>query len=424
MFGWEFPPHNSGGLGTACEGLVRGLLSKGVSVTFVLPKQLGHQEASTDSFKMLFADCAKDPDLAKLNEKLSVIEVDSPLSPYITSKAYEELIEQERIRLKLQDENSYYSNSLFGEVLRYAVLARKIALTEEFDVIHAHDWLSFPAGMAAKQASGKPLIAHVHATEFDRSGGNNVYGRVYDIERKGIEEADAVIAVSHFTKKKLVDHYSAEPEKVHVVHNAVEYQELMQQGTIDEKMAGLKATGNKIVLFVGRITLQKGPDYFLQAARKVIDRYKKVVFVVVGSGDMEIKMIETAAELDIADKVVFAGFLRGKDLARAYKMADLYILPSVSEPFGITPLESMSHETPVLVSKQSGVSEVITHALKVDFWDTDEMANKIVAVLQYPELYHTLRENGFEEIKRFSWKTAAGKCAELYEKMFKKSKKK
>ncbi|MFH1188601.1 MAG: glycosyltransferase family 4 protein [bacterium] len=418
MFGWEFPPHNSGGLGTACEGLVRGLLANGVSVTFVLPKKLNYEDCETEQFKMLFADSVDDPIIAKLKIRT----IDSPLRPYITSRAYQELIEQERIRLRLNDENSYYSPDLFGEVLRYAAMARKIAVIENFDVIHAHDWLSFPAGLAAKQISGKPLISHVHATEFDRTGGHGLHGRVYEVERKGIHDADAVIAVSNFTKNQIIKNYSASPEKVHVVHNAVEYHDILTSGTLDEKMAGIKASGKKIVLFVGRITLQKGPDYFLRAAKRVIEHYPNVMFVIAGSGDMERQMIEDAASLDIADKVIFAGFLRGQELSRAYRMADLYVLPSVSEPFGITPLESMAHETPVLVSKQSGVSEIISHALKVDFWDTDEMANKIVAVLENPELYYTLRENGFAEVKKFSWKKAAEKCVALYKKVSNKKK--
>lgn len=416
MFGWEFPPHNSGGLGVACEGLVKGLMQQGVSVTFVLPKRLNHSPLKTDHLKMVFADSCEDP----IFKNLKIREIDSPLSPYMTSAAYQKLVEEERIRLKLSDENMYYSSDLYGEVLRYAALARKIALSEDFDVIHAHDWLSFPAGLAAKAMTGKPLVVHVHATEFDRSGGASAYGRVYDIEKKGITEADAVISVSNFTKQKLIEHYEADPAKIHVVHNAVEYKELMTHGTLEEKIAGIKAMGKKIVLFVGRITLQKGPDYFLRAAARTIEHYPDVVFVVAGSGDMEAKMIEESAALGIADKVVFAGFLRGKELSRAYRMADLYILPSVSEPFGITPLESMAHETPVLVSKQSGVSEVISHALKVDFWDVDEMANKIIAVLRHPELYQTLRDNGFEEIKKFSWKNAASKCVSVYSKVFNK----
>jgi len=416
MFGWEFPPHNSGGLGVACEGLVKGLMQHDISVTFVLPKRLNHSPLETEHLKMVFADSCDDP----LLKKLKIRTIDSPLSPYMTSHAYSKLIEEERIRLKLSDENMYYSSDLYGEVLRYAALARKIALSEDFDVIHAHDWLSFPAGLAAKAMTGKPLVVHVHATEFDRTGGHGAYGRVYEIEKKGLIEADAVIAVSNFTKQKLIEHYEADPAKIHVVHNAVEYKEILAHGTLEEKIAGIKAMGKKIVLFVGRITLQKGPDYFLRAAQKVLAHYPDAIFVVAGSGDMETKMIEDAAALGIAHKVIFAGFLRGKELSRAYRMADLYVLPSVSEPFGITPLESMAHETPVLVSKQSGVSEVVAHALKVDFWDVDEMANKIIAVLRHPELYQTLRDNGFEEIKRFSWKTAASKCATVYSKVFNK----
>ncbi len=405
MFGWEFPPFNSGGLGVACEGLVKALSSQGTSISFVLPKKIQDQLKSFDyrsSFcRFVFA-----------RPHLSIKRVDSLLSPYITSKAYQTFHQAFCQGLALEDEReSFYSPDLFGEVLRYGQEGRKIAIAEDFDIIHAHDWLSFPAGIAAKKVSGKPLVVHIHATEFDRTGGNNVNQRVYEIEKQGFSEADKIFAVSNFTKNKIIQHYAVDPQKVVVVHNAIEKKGLLYKKRNPES---LRKIAEKIVLFLGRITIQKGPDYFLEAAKKVLEKKQDVFFLIVGSGDMETQIIEKAVHLGIADKVLFAGFLRGDELARAYQVADLYILPSVSEPFGLTPLESLAHGTPVLISRQSGVSEVLSHCLKVDFWDINEMAEKILAVLEYPELEQALIENGGREVERFSWQNPARKCIKIY----------
>ncbi len=398
MFGWEFPPFNSGGLGVVCKYLIKALSNQGIKITFVLPKKLDCQSSFC---KIIFADVPL---------KIKIKGINSLLLPYITSITYRDLFQNNK-------EQSIYSPDLFGEVLRYGQEARKIALSEDFDIIHAHDWLSFPAGLESKKVSGKPLIVHVHATEFDRTGGNNVNQRVYEIEKQSFSEADKVIAVSNFTKNKVVQHYGVEPEKIEVVYNALEQEDFPRPKEKKGDLEGLKKAGKKIVLFVGRITIQKGPDYFLRAAKKVLEKNPNVLFVIAGAGDMEIQIIETAAWLGIADKVLFAGFLRGEALARAYQMADLYVLPSVSEPFGLTPLEALFNQTPVLISKQSGVSEVLSHCLKVDFWDIEEMANKILAVLEYPELYESLKENGSQEAKRFSWQDSAQKCIEIYDQL-------
>lgn len=412
MFGWEFPPHNSGGLGVACEGLVRALLSQGEEVIFVLPKKLEHTIQETKTFKIRFADQTP---LGKKMLTMKTHAVNVALSPYLNPATYGESLKWLLARLQKNNKNLYYSSTLFGEVLRYGELARHIAETEQFDVIHAHDWLSFPAAIIAKQVSRKPLVVHVHATEFDRSGGKNITSsNVAEIEKEGLEQADAIVTVSALTKNNIAKHYNIIPEKITVVHNAIEYADIVKHGTLDEKLSALRASGKKIVLFLGRITIQKGPDYFIRTAAEVVKHYPNVVFVFAGSGDMEIQMIELAAKLGIANKMIFTGFLRGKDNSNAYKMADLYVLPSVSEPFGLTVLESLINGTPALISKTSGVSEVLSHALKVDFWDIKEMTNKIVAVLENPELCKELRANGFEEAKRFSWKNSAKKCMALY----------
>ena len=392
MFGWEFPPLSSGGLGTACYGLTKSLSKKGVEITFVLPYS---GDIDADFLKIIPAGNVK------------IRNISSFLQPYMSSQEYKK-------SLGKKPQPKIYGSTLFEEVARYTLAAEKIAEEEDFDIIHCHDWMTFGAGIRAKKKKGKPLVLHVHATEHDRTGGHQVNQHVYDLERHGIHKADKVIAVSNFTKTKIMDHYGLPSEKIRVVHNAVDF----SQHYYDEDF-GIKKT-DRIVLFLGRITLQKGPDYFVHAAKKVLGHEKNVKFVIAGSGDMEPFIIEKAAELGIADKVLFAGFLNQDDVERAYKMADIYVMPSVSEPFGITALEAMKYKTPSIVSKQSGVSEVIRHCLKVDFWDVDEMSGKIIALLRYKPLHETLKEDGYFEVKRFSWDTPAEKCIQVYNELISK----
>ena len=308
---------------------------------------------------------------------------------------------------------NFYGSDFFNEVLRYGHNAQKIAKKENFDIIHAHDWLSFPAGIAAKNISGKPLVVHIHATEFDRTG-SNPNPVVYAIEKIGMEKADAVVAVSQFTKNKIIENYGIVPEKIKVVHNAINPNYFDQDTGSPNTLLDLKKAGKKIVLFVGRITLQKGPDYLVRAAQKVLQFNPNVVFIMAGSGDMTRQIIEMAANMGIADKFLFAGFLQGNDLKKAYAAADLFVLPSVSEPFGLVALESLTLKTPILVSKQSGIAEIIQNALKVDFWDVDEIANKILACLTYQGLGATLQEESHKELKKVSWEKSAQKCVEIY----------
>lgn len=303
--------------------------------------------------------------------------------------------------------DSQYGGDLVADAERYARMVVALGFREKFDVIHSHDWLTYPAGIALSYVTGKPLVVHVHATEFDRSG-EHVNQRVYEIEREGMHAAARVIAVSMLTKGICTARYGVAPEKVEVVYNGVD-----QEGSQPVPQQTIEAR-DKIVLFLGRITMQKGPEYFIAAAKRVLDKMDNVKFVVAGSGDMALRMIELAAGMGIGHKVLFTGFLRGSDVERVFKMADCYVMPSVSEPFGIAPLEAMSNDTPVIISKQSGVSEVLTHALKVDFWDIDEMANKIVAVLKYPPLSQTLREHGRFEVRRLTWDGAAERCVQVY----------
>ncbi len=395
MFGWELPPHNSGGLGVACFGLSRALSKLGAEVTFVLPAELPFSDSP---FKLRFAEA---------HSSVRFRPVDSLLRPYLSSATYS----------SLRGGRDQYASTLFEEVLRYAELARRIAKEEEHDVIHAHEWLSFGAGLSARQESGKPFVAHVHATEFDRTGGRWGNDFVHRLEREGLERADAVVSVSGFTKDMIVNRYGIPKEKIEVVHNGIDSDQIpsREECEIPNSLAHLKERGMKLVLFVGRLTLQKGPDYFVRLATRVTKEVPNARFIIAGTGELERQIIEQAAAEGVGDKIIFAGFLRGKELACLYRHADAFVMPSVSEPFGLTSLEAAAHGTPTLISKQSGVSEVLQHAFKADFWDTDEMANKIIALLRYPALGEVMRSESSQEVPHLSWEQSAKRLLSLYE---------
>lgn len=427
MLGWEFPPFITGGLGTACYGLTKAMDELGVEVIFVLPKIVESQY--TTHVKLLTPAAKANPSSFTLSELKNVKfrTLDSPLQPYTTPDIYRQRIE-ETLRQKRKLHGSgitsasqimggmNYAGDMYAEIHRYAALVAELAKNEGFDIVHAHDWMTYPAGIVAAAISGKPLVVHVHSTEFDRSG-EHVNQMIYNIERQGMERADRVVAVSHYTRSIIIGRYGISGDKVEVVHNGVE----RDNNNNNDNDWPLTETGiqkdEKIVLFLGRITMQKGPEYFLMAAKKVLEVMDNVKFVMAGSGDLMHQTVEMAAGLGIGQKVLFTGFLRGEDVQRIYKMADLYVMPSVSEPFGIAPLEALNHDVPVIISKQSGVSEVLTHALKVDFWDVNEIANKIVAVLKYPPLQVTLRDYGGSEVRKLRWKDSAAKCIRIYEEM-------
>jgi len=422
MLGWEFPPFISGGLGTACYGLTRAMDRLGAKVTFVLPRMV--ESAYVTHVKLLTPNsCQGRTSRIAFEEELKHVvfkPIASPLQAYATPETYDERIEESlRLRREVTESTGRgsgpsagpdYAGDMYQEVHRYASMALALARDEQFDVIHAHDWMTYPAGVAVAMMTGKPLVVHIHSTEFDRSG-EHVNQVVYDIEREGMERADKVIAVSQLTRSIVLDRYGISPEKVGVVYNGVE-----RNGTWSVGQTHIKQS-EKLVLFLGRITMQKGPEYFLHAARKVVDVMDDVKFVMAGSGDMMYRSIELAAQLGIGHKVLFTGFLRGDDVRKIYQMADLYVMPSVSEPFGIAPLEALDNDVPVIISKQSGVSEVLSHALKVDFWDVNEMANKIVAVLRHPPLQMTLRNHGNFEVRKLRWADAAQRCMEVYEEL-------
>lgn len=392
MFGWEFPPNNSGGLGVACKGLVHGLSEEGVGVTFVLPQKMRADGARA---RFRFAD---------------------PHTRLTTSAAalYDPYLSPVRYRLRaITKGKPFAGSSLIEKVVWYAGRAGSIAEDEPHDVIHAHDWLTYLAGIEAKEKSGKPLVVHVHATEFDRTGNGLPNADVFAIEKGGMEAADRVVAVSAFTKAILVERYGIPEGKIDVVHNVLEPPDppAASLALVDR----LKAEGKKIILFVGRLTLQKGPDYFLKTARRVIDVDRRAHFVIAGSGDMEDQLRRLADRLGIAGHVSFPGFLRGKELSSLYDAADVYMMPSVSEPFGLTCLEALSFGLPSIISRQSGVSEVARHCFKSDFWDVEDMASKILAVLKYPALAQAMGMEGPREATRFRWRDAGRRCRAIYE---------
>lgn len=393
MFGWEYPPYKSGGLGTACYGLTKGLKNRGINVLFVLPRG-ERNKADSKYAKILIAD---------EYGGIKLIKIKTLLKPYLTLEEYDTIKKQKGKR------GGIYGENLIQEVYNYAQRAGIIAKEEEFDIIHCHDWMTYPAGIQAKKNSGRKLVVHLHATEFDRTGGNGANEYVYNIEKEGFEKADKIIAVSNYTKNTIINNYGIRAEKIEVVHNAVEKEH--------KRFWEKDLAGDKIILFLGRITLQKGPEYFVYAAKKVLEKRKDVKFVMVGTGDMMERMINLTIDLGINQYFLFTGFLEGEDIDRMYSMAELYVMPSVSEPFGITPLEAITNGTPVLISKQSGVSEVLKHALKVDFWDVNEIANKILAVLKHGELHETLKENSQAQINSISWDNSARKVEDVYKKV-------
>lgn len=421
MFGWEFPPHITGGLGTACYGLTKSLSKLGVDVIFVVPKLFGKEDHSF--MEILGAGDVhvshKDISKKEFLEKITYIEIASSLVPYLSPKAYKQFFEKKGLRKEEITDSIFsekfsfsgkYGESIFQEVARYALVASIIAQHQQFDVIHAHDWLTYPAGIAAKEVSGKPLVIHVHATEFDRSG-ENVNQAVFDIEKQGMLEADRVITVSNYTRNIVISKYGINPEKVFTVHNGVEPIQNLEHFKLK------KSLNHKIVTFLGRITFQKGPDYFVEAAYKVLQKDKDVHFVMAGSGDMLNRIIKRVAELRMGDKFHFAGFLKGNDVYSMYAMSDVYVMPSVSEPFGIAPLEAMQSEIPVIISKQSGVSEILNHAIKIDFWDVDAMSDAIYAMLHYNGINNMFSKYGKAEVENLKWDNAAHLIKTIYQKL-------
>lgn len=426
MFGWEFPPHIAGGLGTACYGIVKGLSHCGVSTMFVMPSASGDEDQSAAQIINASDVPVQITDTMNVDDfldKVQFVHIGTNMVPYLDPAEFHTLVEEDR-RRQVRDFSVHYGHTykfsgkygsnLMEEVARYAMVGGTIATThkDEFDVIHAHDWLTYMAGIAAKRLSGKPLVVHVHATSFDRSSDNNIDTRVYDIEKRGMEAADKVITVSDLTRNIVITKYGIDPSKVVTVHNAVDF-----SGRSNVNVE--RGVKDKVVTFLGRITFQKGPEYFIEAAAKVLKRCDNVRFVMAGSGDMMNRSIRQVARLGISDRFHFTGFLRGKEVQEMFALSDVYVMPSVSEPFGISPLEAMRTGVPSVISKQSGAAEVLKYAFKVDFWDVDAMADEIYALLKYPALANFASKYGFDEVNTLKWNNAAVKIKNVYESVIK-----
>lgn len=485
MLGWEYPPHISGGLGTACQGLTTALAKRGLEIDFVVPHLFGDEQASHMNLMDSYAIGANSVpvELSSLSgfssttstqqsrtlhktypiettteveyllskqKRIKKIIVPTLLTPYATPSSYlstlvelsgqrflakskrlhlgeieeleffsgnalEQLLPEDVAHTLMNSapsgpQGEHYGGDLFAEVDRFTRNLLKATQSLSFDLIHAHDWMTYPAGIALSRLTGVPLVVHVHSLEYDRSGTYR-NERIHQIERAGVSEAVRVVAVSHYTRSVVNREHGISLDKIDVVHNGVYTKEALQSFT-----EGENPKKSKIVLFMGRVTFQKGPDYFVEAAARVLTLMPSVKFVIAGSGDMLPRLIERVAELGISQNFVFTGFLKGPDVERILALADLYVMPSVSEPFGIAPLEAMSHDVPVIISKQSGVSEVLSSALKVDFWDVEKMANMIASVLTHPEIREDVLNIAREEIRRLHWDASAMKTAEIYNK--------
>ena len=428
--GWEFPPLVNGGLGIACLGLSKALAKK-VDLRVIVPK--ADPSVLFDGFQLTGLNNVSYREVEQVDRKYSydsfalVERAPIELDPYTTVEGESGVVQftkEGRITFSktheadlqlFRNKEDLYAGDLALKVIQFSKIAVKVALQQDFDIIHAHDWLTYYAGIAAKRVSGKPLVVHMHATEYDRSG-ENVNTQVYAIERAGMHAADRVIAVSNLTRNIVINRYGVPADKVVTVHNAVRFAgghcKMPERGVDD-----------KIVTFLGRITYQKGPDYFVEAAAKVLKKVPNVRFVMAGSGDMMNHVIRRVARLGIADRFHFTGFLRGEDVHKMFQLSDVYVMPSVSEPFGISPLEAMRSNVPVIISKQSGVAEVLDYAVKVDYWDVDALADAIYGLIKYPALSGMFASKGLEEVTNLKWNDAAAKIKSVYEAVIEENKK-
>ena len=409
MFGWEFPPHILGGLGTASYGLTRGMHNNGeMEITFVIPKPWGDEDRSFA--QIIGANCTpvawRDVSREYVEERIgNVMSPDMYFA--LRDHIYADFNYMHLNDLGCIEFSGRYPDNLLEEINNYSIVAGVIARTIPCDVIHSHDWLTYPAGIHAKRVTGKPLVIHVHATDFDRSRGN-VNPTVFAIEKDGMENADHIICVSNLTRRTVIEKYGINPAKVSTVHNAVV--------PLSDELLSIPKPENKdkVVTFLGRITMQKGPEYFVEAAAKVLKKNHNVRFVMAGSGDMMDDMIQLAAKRGIADRFHFTGFLRGKQVYEMLKASDVYIMPSVSEPFGISPLEAMQMGVPSIISKQSGCAEILDNVIKTDYWDIDAMADAIHAIITYPAMFEQLQQEGIEEMKGITWEKAGKKVIDIY----------
>ncbi len=409
MFGWEFPPHILGGLGTASYGLTQGMWQCGdMDITFVIPKPFGDEDRhfaniiGASQVPVAWRDVSRDYVEQRIGNLMSP---DFYFS--LRDHIYADFNYMRTNDLGCIEFSGKYPDNLLEEINNYSIMAGVVARTVDCDIIHSHDWLTYPAGIHAKQVTGKPLVIHVHATDFDRSRGN-VNPTVFNIELDGMHHADHIITVSDLTRRTVIEKYGIDPSKVTTVHNAVTP---LSPELLNVEVSRPK---EKVVTFLGRITMQKGPEYFVEAAAKVLRLDKDVRFVMAGSGDMMNKMIDLAAERGIADRFHFPGFQKGKQVYEMLKASDVYIMPSVSEPFGISPLEAMQMGVPSIISKQSGCAEILTNVIKTDYWDIDAMADAIYSIITYPAMHAQLKDEGLKEVNRITWDKAGQKVINIY----------
>ncbi|MDB4978352.1 MAG: 4-alpha-glucanotransferase [Candidatus Peribacteria bacterium] len=397
MFGWEYPPHHTGGLGVACQGLVRGLLKNGVHVTLVLPHNQGATEENMD---------VRFP----TEEVRTIIQVQSALQPYDNFEEYAARLNIHNIPREI---NTLYGPDLGQAVEQFTAMSVEMTKDIHADVVHSHDWMTFEAGARAARYHDKPFIAHIHATELDRTN-FSPDPWIAEKERKGLMAADKVIAVSQYTKNMLTDHYGINGDKINVVYNGHDQKAASTEPVI------MSQTGKKkkpIVLFLGRLTIQKNPWQFLEVAKRVHDYRPDAQFIMAGDGSMLNELVDRACALGLADNIIFTGKVQGKEIEALYRAADCFVMPSLSEPFGLVALEAIAHGTPVILSKQSGAAEVVEHAYKVDYWDTDMMADCLLTILREEPLAMQLQAEAPRVLQRLTWQNQAGKVSSIYRDM-------
>ena len=399
MLGWELPPHNSGGLGVACYHLSKALAHAGASIDFVLPYSAHHPDTE---YMTIHA-------ATKL----------APIHKFGTMGAYDShyVDEPDLSKVDMRD-----LQTMRGVQKRYVTYVEQLVQRiDRPDAIHAHDWLTMEAGMQAKRLTNAPLIVHVHATEFDRAGsfgtGNPV---VHEIEYQGLMMADRIIAVSNITKNIIIHRYGIPADKIDVVHNAIDVASMGAydyDGRTYKYLEALRSEGYTVVSTVTRFTAQKGLTQLMQGMARACERYDKLVLLLAGDGEQRDELIAMSAELGIADKVFFTGFIRGKQWRDAYSVADIFVMSSVSEPFGITALEAAHYDSAMIITKQSGVGEVLKSIMRYDFWDTEKLADQLVGIATSPALSQQLRSDVHNEYAKLSWHDVARKCLHLYNRM-------
>lgn len=417
MFGWEYPPHILGGLGTASYGITKGLSEQpDMEITLCLPKPYGDEDQSflkiipMDAVPLVWHDVDWNYVKSRVGNRM-----DPQLYYDLRDHIYADFRYMNTNDLGCIEFSGCYPSNLYEEINNYSIVTGVVARQQKFDVIHAHDWLTYPAGIYAKQISGKPLVIHVHATDFDRSRGK-VNPTVYGIEKNGMDHADCIMCVSELTRQTVINHYYQDPKKCFAMHNAV-YPLEDRLKTLVERRKPFKEKKEKIVTFLGRITMQKGPEFFIEAAKMVIDRTRNIRFCMAGSGDMMNSMIELAAAKGISDRLHFPGFMKGDQVFEAYRDSDVYVMPSVSEPFGISPLEAMQSGVPSIISKQSGCGEILKNCIKTDYWDIDAMSDAIYSLCTYESMYDYLQVEGKKEVDQITWKKVGLRIRKHYDRL-------